>query len=76
MRNNYDYTLHVEKIEDGYMVTVPSLPGCVTWGATIDEATQMGKEAILAYLESLAIDGLPIPVEQQETQTVTVSIAA
>ena len=32
--------------EGGYTVTVPSLPGCVTYGESIEEATEMAKEAI------------------------------
>jgi predicted RNase H-like HicB family nuclease len=33
-------------------VIVPSLPGCVTYGDTIEEAIEMAKEAIELYLES------------------------
>ncbi|HUT02271.1 MAG TPA: type II toxin-antitoxin system HicB family antitoxin [bacterium] len=43
--------------EGGYTVTVPSLPGCVTFGADITEARAMAKEAISAYLESMARHG-------------------
>ena len=43
--------------EGGYTVTVPSLPGCVTYGADINEAHEMAKEAITAYLESMAKHG-------------------
>ncbi len=43
--------------EGGYTVTVPSLPGCVTFGADITEARAMAKEAIAAYLESMAKHG-------------------
>ena len=39
--------------EGGYTVTVPSLPGCVTYGDTIEEAVEMAREAIELYLESL-----------------------
>lgn len=35
--------------EGGYTVTVPSLPGCVTYGDTIEEAIEMAKEALLSY---------------------------
>ena len=42
--------------EGGYTVIVPSLKGCVTYGETIDEAKKMAKEAIKAYLGSLAKD--------------------
>ena len=39
--------------EGGYTVNVPSLPGCITFGDTIEEAIEMAKEAILLYIDSL-----------------------
>lgn len=50
--------------EGGYTVTVPSLPGCVTYGDTIEEAVKMAREAIELYLESLREDGEEIPTEE------------
>ena len=42
----------ITKGEDGwYVVTVPSLPGCITQGKTIKEAKENIKEAISLYLE-------------------------
>lgn len=43
--------------EGGFTVTVPSLPGCVTYGKDMEEAYLMAKEAIFAYLESQAKHG-------------------
>ena len=38
--------------EDGwYVVEVPSLPGCISQGKTVDEALENIKEAIALYLE-------------------------
>jgi predicted RNase H-like HicB family nuclease len=34
-----------------YVVTVPSLPGCISQGKTIKEAKQNIREAIALYLE-------------------------
>ncbi len=39
--------------EGGYTVIVPSLPGCVSYGDTLDEAKAMAKEAIELYVETL-----------------------
>ena len=50
--------------EGGYTVTVPALPGCVTFGATIEQAVEMAGEAIQLYLESLADHGEEIPMEK------------
>ncbi|MCK5058863.1 MAG: type II toxin-antitoxin system HicB family antitoxin [Candidatus Aminicenantes bacterium] len=61
---NYRILLR-EEDEGGYTVLVPSLPGCVTFGDTIDEAVRMAKEAIELYLESLHEHGETIPTEQR-----------
>jgi predicted RNase H-like HicB family nuclease len=39
--------------EGGYTVIVPSLPGCITYGKTLEEARKMALDAIKAYLESI-----------------------
>lgn len=49
--------------EGGYTVNVPSLPGCITYGETIDEAISMAREAIEIYIESLVEHNEPIPDE-------------
>ncbi len=43
---------------------VPLLPGCVTYGETIEEAIDMAKEAIELYIESLKEHGEVIPTEE------------
>lgn len=53
---NYRILLRKEP-EGGYTVVVPTLPGCITYGDTIDEAIKMAKEAIGLYIESLRIHG-------------------
>jgi antitoxin HicB len=47
----------------GYTVEVPSLPGCISEGDTIDEALANIKEAIELYIEVLREDGKSIPDE-------------
>jgi len=59
---NYRILLQKEP-EGGYTVTVPLLPGCVTYGKTIEEAKEMAKEAIELYLESLIAHDEEVPVE-------------
>ncbi|HJW85669.1 MAG TPA: type II toxin-antitoxin system HicB family antitoxin [Candidatus Brocadiaceae bacterium] len=59
---NYRILLRKEP-EGGYTVVVPTLPGCITYGDTIDEAIKMAKEAIGLYIESLRIHGEEIPTE-------------
>jgi predicted RNase H-like HicB family nuclease len=48
----------------GYQVTVPLLPGLVTYGRTLKEAREMARDAITCYLEGLLKDGRPIPGER------------
>ena len=50
--------------EGGYTVLVPVLPGCITYGKTIEEAIKMAKEAIELYLESMIENGEEIPTEE------------
>jgi antitoxin HicB len=47
--------------EGGYTVTVPTLPGCITFGSDITEAITMAREAIELYIESLIAHGEEIP---------------
>ena len=56
------YRVLIEQDEDGvYVAEAPSLPGCITQGATRAEALLNIKEAIAAYLESLSAHGEPVP---------------
>lgn len=52
----------IEQDEDGVFVAeCPSLPGCVSQGATRDEAVTNIKDAIAGYLESFRRHNGPIP---------------
>jgi len=59
--------------EGGYTVIVPTLPGCITYGKTIEEAKKMALDAIRAYLESLKKHGEPI-IDDSEILEGTLSI--
>jgi predicted RNase H-like HicB family nuclease len=64
MRNlNYRILLRKEP-EGGYTVTVPTLPGCVTYGETVDEAIAMAREAIELYIEHLLEKGEEVSTEE------------
>lgn len=60
---NYRILLRKEP-EGGYTVIVPSLPGCITFGDTIEESINNAKEAIELYIESLNQHGEEIPTEE------------
>ena len=56
------FRIIVEPDEDRvFVANVPSLPGCISQGATRDEALHNIREAIQGYLESLRERGDPIP---------------
>ena len=43
--------------EGGYTVNVPALPGCITYGETLEKAKINAQEAIELYVESLKEHG-------------------
>ncbi len=55
----------------GYTVEVPSLPGCVTEGDTVEEALANAREAIDLYIETRRDLGLDIPSEDGAPVLVT-----
>ena len=58
------YTVVIQAGEEsGYVALVPALRGCVSQGETKDEALANVKEAVVAYIEALLQDGLPVPTE-------------
>lgn len=63
-RYSYQVVLRPEP-EGGYTVIVPSLPGCVTHGRTVEEANEMAEDAIRGYLASLRKHGEKVPVEDR-----------
>jgi len=56
------YKLLIHKEPEGlYTVTVPALPGCITFGENIEHAIEMAKEAIELYIEELQERGEVVP---------------
>lgn len=52
--------------EGGYTISVPSLPGCISYGETFEETIDVIKDAMAGWLQVAKEEGLPIP-EQFET---------
>ena len=48
----------------GFQVTVPLLPGVITYGRNEDEALEMARDAIVCHIEGLRKSGEPIPDER------------
>ena len=55
------YAVVIEWGEHNYSAYVPDLPGCIATGRTVEEVTQLIREAIALHLEGLREDGDPIP---------------
>ena len=63
--------------EGGYTVTVPMLPGCVTYGKDMKEAREMAREAIELCLEDMTENGEEIPTTDDTLMgTIEVEFAA
>lgn len=57
------YRVLIEQDEDGMFVAeVPSLPGCISQGATRAEVLANIREAMQVYLESLKKHNEPVPL--------------
>ncbi len=68
------YTVLLIPQEGGYAVEVPVLPGCLTQGATVEQALERAQEAILAHIAGLEADGEPVPVEEAPLTTALVEV--
>jgi antitoxin HicB len=45
----------------GYVIEFPDLPGCMSDGATIEEAITNGIDAMRGWIEAMRAEGHPIP---------------
>jgi len=62
MSINRTYRIVLRKEPEGvYTAIVPSLPGCITWGETVEHALEMAKDAIEGYIAVLQEEGEQIP---------------
>jgi len=59
------YTVVIERDEETgqYCVTVPALPGCITYGNTFEEAIENAQECIIGFIEASRKVNMPVPVE-------------
>lgn len=63
------FSVTIDRDEDGVWITeCPSIPGCVSQGATKDEALENIKEAIQLCLEVRAERGIPLTIETRQVE--------
>ena len=57
--------------EGGYTVTVPSLPGCISYGETFEKAMEMIKDAMEGLLAVAREEGVTIPDQFEAIEVAT-----
>jgi antitoxin HicB len=58
MEHMHTYRVIITPDDGVYHACVPALPGCHTWGATVEEARAMIRDAIDLYVRSCVADGV------------------
>lgn len=61
MIRTYQYYAIFNFADDGINVTFPDLPGCITFGHSVEEALLMAKEALELFLDGEPIEDIPLP---------------
>ena len=71
------YPILLKPFEEGYLVRVPDVPGCVTSGSTLDEAVEMASDALCGCLCAYEDEGVqlapprsPAELEKEEGEFV------
>ena len=67
IKNGIVFELQSEA-EGGYTIFVPSLPGCISYGNTFEQAIEMIKDAMAGWLEVARKEGVPIPEQFESLQ--------
>ena len=67
------YAIVIENAGNNFSAYVPDLPGCVTTGATLEEAENVIREAIAFHIDGLREDGLPVPLPTSQVEYIEVA---
>lgn len=70
------YTVVYRQAEDIILAEVPAIPGCFSDGATLEEARERVRDAILNFLEDLEEAGEEIPADVLHVERVLLAGAA
>ncbi len=70
----YQFTVVIEPDEHGYHAFVPALPGCHSFGDTVEEAQVNIHEAMELHVEAMIEDGEPVPVQHDPIFITRISI--
>jgi antitoxin HicB len=55
------YRIEMIPDDDGWFISIPDLPGCISQGSTIEEALEMIRDAQHMWLQTALEDGIAIP---------------
>lgn len=58
--------------EGGYTITVPSLPGCISYGKTFEKAIEMIKDAMTGWLAVAREEGVPLPEQFESIEVASI----
>jgi len=58
---NYPAKIKFDADDNAYLVSFPDLPGCHTYGESLEDALEMAREALSGYLTSIFERGLKLP---------------
>ena len=58
--------------EGGYTITVPSLPGCISYGETFEKAIEMIKDAMTGWLDVAREEGVPLPEQFESIEVASI----
>ena len=70
----YQFTVVIEPDEHGFHAFVPALPGCHSFGDTVEEAQANIHEAMELHVEAMIEDGEPVPMQQDPVFITRISI--
>jgi predicted RNase H-like HicB family nuclease len=72
------FTVVIEPDEGAYHAYVPALPGCHSFGDSVEEAQTNIREAIALHIECMQEDGESVPLEHEPLfiTRLSVSVAA
>lgn len=69
----YRFLVVIEKVNNNYSAYSPDLPGCVSTGATREEAEKNMYEAIEMHIQGLLEDNLAIPESKSFAEYIAVA---
>ncbi len=59
--DNYSVIMEWDPEDHIYVVTIPELPGCMTHGASLEEAARQAKDAIESWIDGAREEGETLP---------------